>query len=117
MMKWRFKESLGEEGSRELFDYFEKQMLEAGLQFSSGSIIDASFVEARKQRNSPEQNDYIKKTAKAPEQWSKNKKKQKDIEAQWAKKGNETHFGYKIHAVVDPVSKIITNQTTRPAEC
>lgn len=112
---WRFKESLGEDGSRELFDYFEKQMVDAGLEFSAGSIIDASFVEARKQRNTPEENAYIKENAKAPEGWSENKKRQKDVDGQWAKKGDETHFGFKLHAVVDAVTKIITNHTTTPA--
>ncbi|MFI3244003.1 MAG: transposase, partial [Akkermansia sp.] len=58
---WRFKESLGEKGTRALFDDFEGQMVDAGLRFSSGSIIDASFVEAPRQRNTPEENAYLSK--------------------------------------------------------
>ncbi len=112
---WRFKESLGEDGSRELFEIFEQQMVEAGLQFSSGSIIDASFVDAPKQRNTPEENAGIKEASKAPEHWSAAKKRQKDVDARWTKKGNETHFGYKHHITIDAVTKLITNQKATPA--
>lgn len=34
---------------------------------------------------------------------------QKDTDARWAKKGNETHFGYKNHVKCDSESKFITN--------
>ncbi len=30
-------------------------------------------------------------------------------------KGNETHFGYKHHIVIDPITKVITNQAATPA--
>ena len=33
----------------------------------------------------------------------------KDTDARWAKKGNETHFGYKDHVKCDAESKLITN--------
>ena len=33
---------------------------------------------------------------------------QKDLEARWAKKGAETHFGCKNHIKMDKASKIIT---------
>lgn len=34
---------------------------------------------------------------------------QKDTDARWARKGNETHFGYKNHVKCDSESKFITN--------
>ena len=37
------------------------------------------------------------------------KKAQKDTDARWAKKNNETHFGYKDHVKCDAESKLITN--------
>ena len=38
-----------------------------------------------------------------------NKKAHKDIEARWAKKNNETHFGYKVHAAVDEETKLMVH--------
>ena len=34
---------------------------------------------------------------------------QKDLEAQWAKKNGEVHYGYKDHVLVDVDSKLITD--------
>ena len=36
-----------------------------------------------------------------------NKKRHKDIDAQWTKKNKETFYGYKDHAKVDTISKFI----------
>ena len=38
-----------------------------------------------------------------------NKLEQKDTDARWTKKNNETHFGYKDHVKVDTDSKIIVD--------
>lgn len=45
-----------------------------------------------RQRNSREENKYIKETGTAPENWvdKLNKKRQKNIDAHWTKKNNET---------------------------
>ena len=40
---------------------------------------------------------------------------QKDTDARWTKKGNETHFGYKDHAKVDADSKLVTDYAVTPA--
>ena len=50
-----------------------------------------------------------------PKEWKENTPKakhklaQKDTNACWTKKNNETHYGYKNHAKVDADSKIITD--------
>ena len=46
-------------------------------------MLDASFVEAPRQRNSKEENSHIKETGTAPEAWADkpNKLCQKDIDA------------------------------------
>ncbi|MDR0454673.1 MAG: hypothetical protein LBH05_07680, partial [Deferribacteraceae bacterium] len=66
-------------------------------------IVDASFVDVPKQRNSREENQTIKNGVIA-EEWkspkNESKLKQKDTEARWTKKVGETHFGYKDHAKV-----------------
>ena len=71
-------------------------------------MIDASFVDVPRQRNNKEDNDTLKAGA-VPIEFGKHKKKlaQKDIDARWAKKHQETHFGYKNHVNVDQHSKLI----------
>ena len=41
--------------------------------------------------------------------------KEKDTDARWTKKGDETHYGYKNHAKVDADSKIITDYSVTDA--
>lgn len=72
-------------------------------------IVDGSFVEAPKQRNTREENELIKKGLGAS-LWHDNphKKCHKDIDARWTKKRQETHYGYKINVLVCAISKVIT---------
>jgi len=46
-----------------LFDLFHKQLNSLGLIINEGKIVDASFVEAPKQRNNREENKKIKEGA------------------------------------------------------
>ena len=74
--------------------------------------FENTFVDAPRQRNSRDENKKIK-SGEVPEEWKKpeNKPKirQKDTDARWAKKGIETHYGYKDHVKCDAESKLITN--------
>jgi len=83
-----------------------------------GSIVDATFVDAPKQRNSKDENDHIKE-GKIPRKWEEpgqeHKKAQKDVDARWTVKNDETHYGYKDHIKADAKSKIITDFTVTPA--
>ena len=81
-----------------------------------GKLIDASFIEAPKQRNKRKENIEIKQ-GNTPKQWDENpnKKRQKDVDARWTKKNNETHFGYKNHVKVDNKYKFIEKGTTTTA--
>ena len=115
---WLFKEQLGETGIRELFDMFNATLGAIGVVKKEGTLIDASFVEVPRQRNTREQNKTIKE-GKVPEEWqtpeNANKLEQKDTDARWVKKGNETFYGYKDHAKVDNGSKIIIDFTVTSA--
>lgn len=94
------------------------ELSEAGLIGTEARILDGSFVEARKQRNTREENRLIKKENKtAQDLWGDQpaKARQKDTDARWAKKGNETHFGYKVHAYADEKSKLVVHVHTTPA--
>jgi len=115
---WLFKEQLGKDGMRELFEIFNRQLQELGLVKREGSLVDATFVDVPKQRNTREENAKIK-SGEVPEEWQTpenvNKLEQKDVDARWTKKGNEVHYGYKDHVKVDKKSKIITDFTVMPA--
>jgi len=70
--------------------------------------VDASLVEAPKQRNSRAENAEIK-TGKCPRSWEENpaKKRQKDCEARWTIKSGKTYYGYKTHINIDVKHKLI----------
>lgn len=107
---WNFKEQLtGQELIKPLFDLFLKELEKLGLVVNEGKIVDASFVEAPRQRNSREDNAAIKEGA-IPEDWKNNpnKLRQKDTDARWTKKNNVSYYGYKNHAKCDLKSKLIT---------
>ena len=115
---WLFKEQLGKEGLRELFDLFNEKLGKLGIVKREGSLVDASFVDVPRQRNTREQNKTIK-SGKVPEEWQTpekvNKLEQKDTDARWTKKGEELHYGYKDHVKVDKDSKMIIDFTVTSA--
>lgn len=116
---WLFRDTLTKaDVIRELFDIFNKQLEEAHLITRTGTIVDATFVEAPRQRNSKDERKDIKE-GKVPEAWEKegnsHKLRQKDMDATWTRKGNQTYFGYKDHIKVDSDSKLITDYRTTTA--
>lgn len=112
---WLFRERVGEKGVRTLFDQFSTMIDAAGLTAKKGSIVDASFVDAPRQRNNRDDNDQIKSGGGAPQDWSANKLRQKDVDARWTKKNNETHFGYKNHVCADAKNKLIRDYSVTAA--
>ena len=76
-----------------------------GFQASKGQIVDASIVPAPKQRNSREENEAIKR-GEVPD-WPETKRRQKDVDARWTKKNDQSHFGYKNHVAVDVKRKFV----------
>ena len=106
---WRFNESLTESGVVEsLFEKFDEYLRANGFEARKGQIVDASIVNAPKQRNSRDENRRIKE-GNPPEDWSAPKKRQKDVDARWAKKNGKTFFGYKNHIAIDVKYKFIRN--------
>jgi len=106
---WLFRDNLVNAGlDKKLFKLFEQHLESHRLITRKGSIVDASFVEAPRQRNTREENERIKAGA-VPEDWGTNKLRQKDTDARWAQKGGETHYGYKNEPKVDMDSKLITD--------
>jgi IS5 family transposase len=117
---WHFREKLNEAKILDTVFYrFVEQMEQKGIITRSGSIVDATFVDVPKQRNSKEENQEIKE-GKIPKEWQKEENRsklaQKDTDARWATKNKETHYGYKNHVKIDKKSKIITKYRTTSAE-
>ncbi len=115
---WKFKEQLVDLKLVEpIFNVFLSQIETLGMVLNEGKIIDASFVEVPRQRNTKEENKQIKE-GEIPESITKNPniKAQKDTEAKWTQKGGINYFGYKNHIKVDSKSKIITKYIVTSAE-
>jgi len=107
---WHFREKLIEKDViMSLFTTFNETLDASGVFANEGKMVDASFVEAPRQRNSREENKHIKETGTAPKEWDDkpNKKRQKDINARWTKKNNSTFYGYKNHVKSDTKTKLI----------
>ncbi len=107
---WNFRQQIVDlELVDTIFNLFIKELEKLGLIVNEGKIIDASFVEVPKQRNTKEENHQIK-NGETPKSFDENsnKKQQKDTDARWTQKNNTNYFGYKNHIKVDAKSKIIT---------
>jgi len=106
---WDFREALVRVGVFEqLFEQFVQQLQAQGLLAQEGKLVDASFVDVPRQRNSRAENTTIK-AGGVPEAWAEAPAKppQKDVDARWTKKNAEVHYGYKNHVKADAKSKLI----------
>ncbi len=111
---WLFREQLGEYGlEKKAFAKFDHYLRGQGFTAKKGQIIDASIIASPIQRNSRDENARIKQ-GEAPEDWSDNKRRQKDTDAKWFKKNGKNHFGYKNHIQVDVKHKFIRGQLLTP---
>jgi transposase, IS5 family len=114
---WLFRELLVEaKAIDKLFALFDRRLSEKGYLAMGGQIIDATIVEAPKQRNNEDEKRDIK-DGKVPEEWKDNPHKlaQKDMDARWTlKRGRKPDpakhkeveiaipvFGYKNHLGTD----------------
>jgi transposase len=107
---WLFREQLTDLSlEKELFDLFLQELERLHLVVNEGKIIDASFIEVPRQRNTREQNKEIKQ-GRVPEEFKQNphKHSQKDTDARWTKKNRQSFFGYKNHVKEDAKNKLIT---------
>ncbi len=107
---WHFREQLIEKDViKSLFTTFNETLDAAGVFANEGKMVDASFVEAPRQRNTREENKHIKENGTAPEAWKEKPHKlcQKDVDARWTKKNNSTFYGYKNHVKSDTKTKLI----------
>ena len=116
---WHFREELNKANILDTVFYrFVEQLENKGIITRNGSIVDATFVDVPRQRNTKKENDEIKE-GKVPVEWEKegneHKMAQKDVDARWTTKNSERHYGYKNHIKIDKKSKIITKYRTTSA--
>jgi IS5 family transposase len=117
---WAFREALKEQQLADaLFDRLNQALADLGVELKSGQIIDATFVPVPIQRNGREDNALIKAGA-TPLAWGQdtqqpNKLAHKDIDARWAQKGGQNHYGYKNHINIDKGTKLITSHACTDA--
>jgi len=119
---WLFREHLKEHQlEHKLFDLFATALTQHGIVAKEGSIVDATFVDVPRQRNTREENADIKQGAVPIDFGKKNAKGrrsrlvQKDTDARWTRKGNERHYGYKDHVNADETTKLIKRYTVTSA--
>jgi IS5 family transposase len=109
---WHFREELKTAQVLDTVFYrFTEQLEKEKIITYSGSIVDATFIEVPKQRNTRDENKDIV-SGETPKKWlqKKNRHKlpQKDTDARWMTKNKVRHYGYKDHIKIDKKSKIIT---------
>ena len=107
---WHFREQLTDlDLVEKLFALFLSKLESLNLIINEGKIIDASFVEVPRRRNSRDENKQIKE-GEIPESFGTNahKSSQKDVDAKWTQKNNVNFYGYKDHVKQDAKSKRIT---------
>jgi IS5 family transposase len=108
---WHFRERLTDlEMVEDLFSLFSDELNRLNLIVNSGKIIDASFVEVPRQRNSRDENRQIK-AGEIPARFEANPhvKSHKDVDARWTQKNKVNYFGYKNHVKQDAASKIVVD--------
>ena len=129
---WLLREKLKETGKYDdLFQVLLDQLAKAGLEYSKCAIVDATFIEAPRNRTlKKDQWKALKERDKNPEielpfeldkeqhysleshlceceRTMSHKLRQTDLDARWAKKGDEVHYGYKDHVAIDVETKLI----------
>jgi transposase, IS5 family len=100
---WRFRQQLDALGlTVEVFNEVNRQFEAQGLLVKSGTLLDASLVEAQAARPA------FPREGQAPVV-------ARDKDARWSRKGGRAYFGYKTHIGVDQTSGLIRQVVLTPA--
>jgi len=106
------------EAMQKLFEAFLQHLHQQhGLALAKqGVVVDATFVEVPRQRNTRAQNQQIK-AGEVPQEFSAAPKLRahKDCDARWTKKDFQSYYGYKNHVKVDVRDKLIMAAILTPA--
>lgn len=114
---WLFKDTLAQRKvTGKLFARFDAFLAQKGYTAKKGQIVDASFAQAPRQRNTREENQIVK-AGEVPADWQDKPHQlcQKDTDARWTRKGGISYFGYKNHISTDVKHKLIRKWAVTPA--
>ena len=114
---WLYREALArDETAKALFEAFDAYPKQQGYLSMAGQIVDATIVPVPKNRNTPEQNAAIK-AGETPKGWAEQpaRLRQKDLDARWTKKHDQSHYGYKNHINIDRTHKLVRAYTVTDA--
>ena len=101
---WTFRGRLAETGKdREIWDEFQRQLDEKGLEVKKGVMQDATFITSDPGHK------------KADEPRGPEAKTRRDKEGTWIKKGNKSYHGYKLHTKMDLKYQLIRDYETTTA--
>lgn len=99
---WLFRERMAQTGKDKLvWDEIQRQLDALGLKVRRGTVQDATFIEADPGAPKKPRGDEAKT--------------RRSSDGTWAKKGHETHFGYKLHQLTDIDYCLIRNIETSTA--
>ncbi len=101
---WRFRERLVKNNKEEaIWMELQRQINERGLTIKRGMIQDATFI-----LSDPGH-------AKSDKPRGDETKTRRSKDGTWAKKGQKSHFGYKLHTIVDKETQLIRRFVTTTA--
>ncbi|AFV22246.1 transposase [Methanolobus psychrophilus R15] len=101
---WSFRKRISDNGKeKEIWDEMQKQLNALGLKIKKGMIQDATFIHSNPGH------------AKADEPRGKDAKTARSKDGTWAKKGGKSHFGYKLHTIIDKEYELIRRFETTTA--
>jgi len=114
---WLYEDIMSKQAAgKDLFGMFFRELTAKGYVAEEGRIVDATFIEAPKRKNTAEQREKVK-NGEVPEEWADKPQKllQRDLDATWTKKAQQSYFGYKNNVKADLKSKLIVDYTVTSA--
>ena len=105
---WRFRERLGPERMKALFEELGAFIDVAGFEARKGQMLDASLVQKPKTRQPAEPKD-------GEPELTRQQAAHRDGEARWTEKNGRAYFGYKNHINADVEHGFIRDYAVTPA--
>ena len=110
----KYRSALAESGVMdELFGVLSQQLDAHGYQLQEGAMIDGSLVRVPVQQLTRSEQEQV--AAGTVPNWKLAKRRQKDVDARWTKKGTKSYYGYKRHVLVSAEHKLIVDSAVTPA--
>jgi IS5 family transposase len=101
---WSFRKRIIDNGKeQEIWQELQKQLDGLGLKIKKGMIQDATFIQSNPGH------------AKADTPRGNDAKTRRSKDGTWAKKGGKSHFGYKLHTIIDKDFELIRRFETTTA--